>query len=87
MRPLFCSAFLSCVVITVAGGARAQERTYVEQRTADGQDIRFVDDPLDAVGRETVGAQITAWITAIRFPLARPRQTFVPEMLENVEAL
>jgi hypothetical protein len=87
MRPLFCSAFLSCAVLTLAGGALAQDRTYVEQRNADGQDIRFVDDPLDAVGRETVGAQITGMITARRFQLVRPRQTFVPEMLRNVETL
>jgi hypothetical protein len=87
MRPLFCSAVLSCAVLTLAGGARAQDRTYVEQRNADGQDIRFVDDPLDAVDREIVGTQITFMLRARRFLLARPRQTFVPEMLKNVEAL
>jgi hypothetical protein len=87
MRTLFCSVVLACTVLAYARGAWAQDRTYVEKRDAEGQDIRFDDDPLDAVGRETVGAQIKAWITAKRFLLARPRQTFVPEMLKNVEAL
>jgi hypothetical protein len=87
MRTVFVSAVLSCAVLTFAGGARAQDRTYVERRDADGQDIRFDDDPLDAVDRESLGTQITHWITARRFLLARPRQTFVPEMLRNVEGL
>jgi hypothetical protein len=87
MRTLLCSAFLSCSLITLAGGARAQDRTYVERRSADGQDIRFDDDPLDAVDRATIGMQITHWITARRVALARPRESFVPEMIKNVESL
>jgi hypothetical protein len=87
MRTLFCTALFSGSLIAMAGSAHAQDRTYVERQNAEGQDIRFIDDPLDAVGRDTVGAQITSFITARRFQLARPRQSFVPEMIKNVESL
>ena len=80
--------FLCLSVLVLATMAAAQEKAgYVEQRTAQGQDVRFVDDPLDAVGRDQIGVQITGWITARRFQLTRPRQSFVTEMLRGVEAL
>ncbi len=87
MRTLFSSVVLACTVLTHARGAAAQDRTYVEKQNTEGQDVRFDDDPLDAVGRETVGVQIQGWLTAKRFQLVRPRQNFVPEMLKNVESL
>jgi hypothetical protein len=87
MRALFGSTLVLSTILTFAASARAQDRTYIEQRTAEGQDVRFDDDPLDAVGRETVGLQIIHFVTGRRFLLAHPRQNFVPEMLKNVEAL
>jgi hypothetical protein len=82
------SALLSCALLAIATEAAAQQNAgYVEQRTAKGQDVRFEDDPLDAVARDPIGAQITAWITARRFQLMRPRQSFVTEMVRGVEAL
>jgi hypothetical protein len=87
MRALIVSALVLCTVLTFAGGARAQDRTFVEKRTSEGQDIRFEDDPLDAVGRDTVGEQLIHMLTVRRLLLARPRQTFVPEMLKNIESL
>jgi hypothetical protein len=87
MRTLLCSALFTCTLLGFTRGAYAQDSTYVEHRNADGQDIRFIDDPLDAVGRDTIGAQLTVWRNARRFQLVRPRETFVPEMLKNVETL
>jgi hypothetical protein len=82
------SVLLSCTLFAFAPDASAQhDPGYVEQRTAQGQDIRFQDDPLDAVGHDQVGTQITAWITARRLQLVRPRQSFVTEMLRGVEAM
>jgi hypothetical protein len=87
MRLFPWCALVGCVVFAFAGDALAQDAGYVEQRTAQGQDVRFVDDPLDGVAHDAIGAQITAWITARRFQLVRPRQNFVPELLRGVEAL
>jgi hypothetical protein len=87
MRVFPWSALVACAVFAFADDALAQEAGYVEQRTAEGQDVRFVDDPLDGVAHGQIGVQITAWITARRFQLVRPRQNFVPELLRGVEAL
>jgi hypothetical protein len=87
MRKTACGALLACALVALAGQASAQDSSFVEKKTEAGQDIRFKDDPLGALGRDAVGEQITAWHPPRRFDLLRPRSTFVPEMLKSVEAL
>jgi len=88
MRHVACGALLACALVALAAPASAQSSSdsgYVEKKTEAGQDIRFKDDPIGALGNDPVGAQITAWHPPRRFDLLRPRQTFVPEMLKSVE--
>jgi hypothetical protein len=74
------------VLVALAGTARAQtQATYVEQKTSDGQDIRFRDDPMTALAGNPVGAQLTGFHPPKRFELMHPRKTFVPELLKSVE--
>jgi hypothetical protein len=67
--------------------ALAQDSTFVEKKSADGQDVRFKDDPVSALAGNPVGAQLTGFHPPRRFDLLRPRWTFVPEMLKSVEHL
>ena len=77
---------LTLVILALAGTAQAQtESTYVEQKTSDGQDIRFHDDPMSAIAGQPVGAQLTGFHPPRRFELMHPRSTFVPELLKSVE--
>ena len=87
MRKLACGALLACAFVALASPALAQtpDSTYVEKKTADGQDIRFKDDPLAALGGSPVGAQLTGFHPPRRFDLMRPRWNFVTEMLKSVE--
>jgi hypothetical protein len=85
MRTFACGALLACALVALAGPASAQETGYTEKRTADGQDIRFGDDPLGALGHETIGLQLTGFHPPKRCDLMRPRTTWVPELLKSVE--
>jgi len=91
MRHVACGALLACALFALATPASAQSPApasdfgYVEKKTDDGQDIRFKDDPLPALGNDPVGSQVTAWHPPRRFDLMRPRKTFVPEMLKSIE--
>jgi hypothetical protein len=85
MRRFAYGAVLACAFVALAGPARAQTSSYVERKTTDGQDIRFVDDVVGALANDPIGAQLTTWHPPRRFDLMRPRKTFVPEMLKSIE--
>ena len=85
MRQVACGALLACALVALAGSASAQENTFVETKSSDGQDIRFRDDPLGALSNDPVGAQLTGFHPPRRYDLMRPRTTFVPQMLKTVE--
>jgi hypothetical protein len=85
MRKLACGALLACALVALAGQASAQESTYVEKKTSEGQDVRFKDDPVGAIANDPIGAQLSSWHPPKRFDLMRPRLTFVPQMLKSVE--
>jgi hypothetical protein len=88
MRIIACGALIACALVALASPALAQDRTdktFVEKKTADGQDVRFGDDPLSALGGNPIGAQLTGFHPPRRFDLLRPRNTFVPELLKSIE--
>jgi hypothetical protein len=87
MRIIACGALLACALTAFASPALAQDSTFVEKKSADGQDVRFKDDPVSALAGNPVGAQLTGFHPPRRFDLLRPRWTFVPEMLKSVEHL
>jgi len=87
MRIIACGALLTCALIALASPALAQDSTFVEKKSADGQDVRFKDDPVSALAGNPVGEQLTGFHPPRRFDLLRPRWTFVPEMLKSVEHL
>jgi hypothetical protein len=94
MRHVACGALLACALVALAGAASAQQpdpqnaqNTFVEKKTSDGQDIRFKDDPIGALGNDPIGAQLTGFHPPRRYDLMRPRTTFVPQMLKTVENL
>ncbi|HEY5240955.1 MAG TPA: hypothetical protein VIJ22_05800 [Polyangiaceae bacterium] len=87
MRIIACGALLACALTALASPALAQDSTFVEKKTHDGQDIRFPDDPLSALAGNPIGAQLSGFHPPRRFDLLRPRFTFVPEMLKSVEHL
>jgi hypothetical protein len=84
---LFVGALLACGLVGLAREALAQDSGFVERQTKEGQDVRFEDDPLGALPLGTVGNIFDGHRYTRRFELIRPRSTFVPEMLKNVEAL
>jgi hypothetical protein len=75
------------LLVLAPAQALAQDSTYKETSSKDGQDIVFKDDALGALAGEPVGTQITGFHPPRRFALIRPRTTFVPQMLKSVEAL
>jgi hypothetical protein len=85
MRPFAFSALVACAVLAISGRARAQDSTFVERKTADGQQIKFDDDPLDALANDPIGAQLRGFHPPRRCTLMRPRGSFVPEMLKSIE--
>lgn len=50
-------------------------------------EVNFVDDPLDALPTSTYIARIHVAGSRVRVLLARPRTSFVNEMLTSVQAL
>ena len=86
-RSIALGATLACTLLGLVGQANAQESTYVEKKTRDGQDIRFEDDILGVLANDPVGAQLTGFHPPRRFDLMRPRKTWVPELLKSVENL
>jgi hypothetical protein len=84
MRITACGALLACALVAYASPALAQGSTFVEKKTADGQDVRFIDDPVSALAGNPIGAQLTGFHPPRRFDLMRPRFTFVPEMLHSI---
>ena len=84
MRIIACGALLACALVASASPALAQDSTFVEKKTADGQDVRFTDDPVSALAGNPIGAQLTGFHPPRRFDLMRPRFTFVPEMLQSI---
>jgi len=87
MRIIACGALLTCALVALVSPALAQDSTFVEKKSADGQDVRFKDDPVSALAGNPVGVQLTGFHPPRRFDLLRPRWTFVPEMLKSVEHL
>jgi hypothetical protein len=85
MRIIACGALLACALVALASPASAQDSTFVERKTTDGQDVRFKDDPVSALAGNPIGAQLTGFHPPKRFDLMRPRWNFVPEMLKSVE--
>jgi hypothetical protein len=85
MRIAACCALLAGALVALARPAFAQESTYVEKQSTDGQDIRFKDDPMGAIADTPVGDIFRGFHPAKQFFLMRPRTTFVPEMLKSVE--
>jgi hypothetical protein len=86
-RSFAVGAALAVALVALVGQASAQESTYVEKKTTDGQDIRFKDDVMGAIANDPVGEQITGFHPPKRFDLMRPRKTWVPELLKSVENL
>lgn len=84
MRPTACGALLVCALFALAGSAHAQP-DYIEQQTPKGQDVTFVDDPLQALTGQPIGSQFTGMHPARRFDLMRPRTSFVGAMLKSVQ--
>jgi hypothetical protein len=84
---LFVGALLACGLVGLAREAFAQNAGFVERQTREGQDVRFEDDPLGALPPGSVGTIFDGHRYTVRFQLIRPRSTFVPEMLKNVETL
>ncbi len=87
MRIIACGALLACAFVALASPALAQESTFVEEKSRDGQDVRFKDDPVSALAGNPIGAQLSGFHPPRRFDLLRPRFTFVPQMLKSVEHL
>jgi hypothetical protein len=87
MRAAARCALLAAALLGLARTAHADETTYQEKKTGDGQDIRFRDDPMTAIAGNPVGAQLTGFHPPRRFDLMRPRKTWVPELLKSVENL
>ncbi len=90
MRSIACGVLL--VGVVAIGGAwsseaRAQDKTYVEKKTAEGQFVGFEDDPMSAITSNPVGMQLWGFHPPRRFDLMRPRANFVPELLKAVENL
>jgi len=74
-------------LLALAGEALAQQATYVEKKTTDGQDVRFKDDPIGALDGTPIGAQLTGFHPPRRFDLMRPRYNFVPELRKSIESI
>jgi hypothetical protein len=87
MHTIVRGAVVVCALMALAGTAHAEEATYVERSTQEGQDIRFRDDPLGAIAGEPIGAQLGGGHPPKRFDLMRPRKSFVPELLKSIEAM
>jgi hypothetical protein len=87
MRAFACGVLLASALVALAGPASAQQPPYTETKTADGQDIRFGDDPLGALGHDPIGSQLTGFHPPKRYDLLRPRTTWVPELLKSIEHL
>jgi len=87
MRTIVSSALVAIALVTLAGAASAQESTFVEHKTSDGQDVRFKDDPMTALAGNPVGSQLSGFHPPKRFDLMPPRTTFVPQLLKSVEHL
>jgi hypothetical protein len=84
MRRLVLGALLASALVAFAGAARADD-DYKENKTHDGQDVVFKDDPLSALTSNPIGAQLSGFHLPRRFQLMHPRLTFVPQMLKTVE--
>ncbi len=85
---------LSMASFAAAAPARAQGRTadtnYVTKGASaesPSYEVNFVDDPLDALPTSTYVARIHVAGSRVRVLLARPRTSFVKEMLTSVETL
>lgn len=89
MRAFACGALLASALVALAAPASAQQpqSTYVEKKSAEGQDIRFGDDPLGAIAGNPIGLQLSGFHPPKRYDIMRPRTTFVPQMLKSVEAM
>jgi hypothetical protein len=90
-RCIVCGALFAGALVAFAATASAQDSTsastFVESKTADGQDIRFKDDPMSALAGNPVGAQLSGFHPPHRFNLMPPRTSFVPQLLKSVEHL
>jgi hypothetical protein len=65
-------------------GKRAKVQA-TEESSGYGYD--FPDDPMSALGAESIGPVIKVRKNSVRMTLIRPRAHFVPEMLKSVEQI
>jgi len=87
VRKALCGLMVTSILATVASSALADPpaNTYVEQKSTDGQNVVFKDDPLAAGGFGSGDVMLKMRPTAVRMLLVRPRTQFVSEMLKSVE--
>ncbi|MFZ5890972.1 MAG: hypothetical protein ACOY0T_07970 [Myxococcota bacterium] len=89
------SLILSAAMLGFSQPAQAQTsnskesgyETRSESATSSTYEVRFIDDPLDALPASSYIARIRVATGRVRVLLARPRTSFVNEMLVSVEAL
>lgn len=87
MKKLTTIALGVLAALTISSLASADDSTYVDKTTKDGQDITFKDDPLSAPGFDAGISVIKIRPSAVRMALLRPRTQFVTEMIKSVENL
>lgn len=88
------AVLLSTASFAGANQARAQTQaadpTYATRASspdAASYEVKFVDDPLDALPTSSYIARIHVAASRVRVLLARPRTSFVNEMLTSVQSL
>jgi len=87
---LLFTALLGVARPAQAQGAAARDSTYemrLDSSSSADYEVRFVDDPLDALPTSSYIAQIRVVSKHVRSLLIRPRTSFVTEMLVSVQTL
>ena len=88
-RVLLCSATLFGAAPAAAQGKPAEEPYVTKSDSSDSAtyEVKFIDDPLDALPASTYIARIRVATGRVRVLLTRPRTSFVKEMLVSVQTL
>lgn len=96
MRKDKCASFLVlatalCVAAPAAAQGKAPAAPAFETRSdshdSASYEVKFIDDPLDALPASSYIARIHVATGRVRVLLLRPRTSFVNEMLLSVQAL
>jgi hypothetical protein len=86
-----CASFLALSgALFIASPAAAQDKSFEtrsDARDSASYEVKFVDDPLDALPASSYIARIHVATSRVRVLLLRPRTSFVNEMLGSVQAL